>query len=268
MAPALLALLLFATAPAAARPASERYTFGYLVQIVGLFDLRMEGSIDLSPEGYVMNMSLRTEGVAEVAARYRMKARSEGLHASPVTAKAHESEVQSRFIERRTAKVIWNADGTASAEMVPPPKQDGREPVRPEMTRGAVDPLSALLAALLKPEPAAACSGRTAVFDGRRRYDTLPKALGQDNIEPRAAGAYRGPALHCELYIERIGGYSAKDFAKRRPEEPGFEVWFARRPDLNILLPVKVFADTRYGETVASLTRLERNGQPIDLQAR
>ena len=152
--------------------------------------------------------------------------------------------------------------------MVPPPKQDGREPVTPEMTRGAVDPLSALLAALLKPDPATACSGRTPVFDGRRRYDTLPKVLGQANIEPRQAGAYRGPALHCELYIERIAGYSAKDFAKRRPEEPGFEVWFARLPGFPILLPVKVFADTRYGETVAMLTRLEKDGQAINLQAR
>ena len=268
MAPALLALVLLAAAPAAARPGPERYTFGYLVQIVGLFDLRMEGSIDLSPEGYVMAMNLKTEGMAEFAARYRMKARSEGSYASPVAAKAHESEVQSRFIERRTAKVHWNADGTASSEMVPPPKQDGREPVQPEMTRGAVDPLSALLVALLKPEPSAACSGRTAVYDGRRRYDLLPKLLGREAVEPRQAGAYRGPALHCELYVERIAGYSEKDFAKRRPEEPGFEVWFAARPDLTILMPVKVFADTRYGDTVATLTRLEKNGQPVDLQAR
>lgn len=255
--------------PGLARAAApERYTFGYLVQIVGLFELRMEGSIDLSPEGYVMAMNLRTEGLAELAARYRMSARSEGSHASPVVAKTHESEVQSRFIDRRTAKVRWHADGTATAEMVPPPKQDGRKVVSPEMTRGAVDPLSALLSAMLKPEPSAACSGRIPVFDGRRRYDLLPKALGQEIIEPRQAGAFRGRALHCELYVERIAGYSAEDYAHRRPEEPGFEVWFARRPDFTILLPVKVFADTRYGETVASLIRLEKDGQPVDLQAR
>ncbi len=249
--------------------APERYSFGYLVQFVGLFDLKMEGAIELTPDRYVITMDVRTEGMADSLTRYRMAARSEGAHGSPVAALAHESRVTSRFIDPRTAKVRWDAAGIAHAEMVPPPKKDGRDPVRPEMTRGAIDPLSALLAAILRPSAAEACSAHIPVFDGRRRYDLYPKATGTEKIEPRIAGAFRGEALHCVLYVDRIAGYSAKyDTATRGPDEPGFEVWFARRSDVDILLPAKVYADTRYGEVVATLARLEKDGRPIDLQAR
>jgi hypothetical protein len=265
-----LAALLLCLMPYGAQAAGpDRYTFGYLVQFVGMFDLKMEGSIELTPDRYVINMDLRTEGLADSLTRYRMTARSEGTHASPITAVAHESKVSSRFIDPRTAQVRWDASGIAHAEMVPPPKKDGRAPVLPEMTRGAIDPLSALLAAILRPSAAEACGAPIPVFDGRRRYDLYPKPTGMAKIEPRTAGAFAGEALHCVLYVDRIAGYSSKyDTSVRGPDEPGFEVWFAQRPGVDILLPAKIYADTRYGEVIAMLARLEKNGQPIALQVR
>jgi hypothetical protein len=186
-----------------------------------------------------------------------------------VLAAAHQSKVTSRFIDPRTAKVRWGADGIAHAEMDPPPKKDGRDPVDPAITRGAIDPLSALLAAILRPTTADACSQPIQVFDGRRRYDLLPKPGGTERLAPPVAGAFAGEALHCVLHVDRIAGYSKKyDTATRGPDEPGFEVWLARRADLGILLPAKIYADTRYGEVVATLARLEKDGQRVDLQAR
>lgn len=264
-----LAALSLCLMPGLAHAAAERYSFGYLVQFIGLFDLKMEGAIELTADRYVITMDLRTEGMADSLARYRMAARSEGTHASPVAALVHESRVTARFVDPRTAKVRWDPSGIARAEMVPPPKKEDRDPVQPDMTRGAVDPLSALLAAILHSTAADACSRPIQVFDGRRRYDLLPKPGGTEEIEPRVAGAFAGEALHCVLYVDRIAGYSKKfDTATRGPDEPGFEVWFARRPGLDILLPAKVYADTRYGEVVATLARLEKDGRPIDLQAR
>jgi hypothetical protein len=153
--------------------------------------------------------------------------------------------------------------------MEPPAKKDGRKAVSRELTRHTLDPMSALLAGLLQPSTEAACSGRTPVFDGRRRYDLMPKPVGSEHLPPPRAGAFTGVALHCEIYVERIAGYSKKaDTSARKAGEPEFEVWFAKMPEIGLLLPAKVYADTRYGEVVATLARLEKDGRPVDLQAR
>lgn len=257
-----LALLL----PVAALGAERRVAFEYDVRAVGLFDMTLAGEAEFLADRYAVGMRLATTGMGDVMARFRMQARSEGVIASPPMPRKHVQGSESRLYDRRTVSIRYDDTGLPSTEVTPPITKDDRDPVQPEQARGAVDLLSALARSIQAASPVEACQGRIPVFDGRRRYDLVPEAMGTERLEPPSSGSFAGTALRCAMKQVRIAGFKKTDKDGRTGETLSFTVWLAQPAGWPVVMPVRIETESGYGRVISHIAKAEVDGAPLALQ--
>jgi len=138
--------------------------------------------------------------------------------------------------------------------------------VKPEDKKGTFDPLSAVIhiTSGVGADPANPCGVKTAVYDGRRRYDVnmtkvKPITIAMDN------GLYKGPALLCTIEYKQISGYKAR--VLKDANFPAINAWVGIFPSKesgrSFAIPLRVWANSQYGVIAAVATTLKIDGQPV-----
>jgi hypothetical protein len=236
--------------------AAERTAFrlGYDVYASGLKVLAVTAEVKLEEGRYRIATDARTEGLLGSLFSWRNGSTSEGrITAGGPVPDRHGSEGEWRGRPRRVA--IEYDGGAVSAEVEPRAEEDEREPVPPELARGTLDPLSAMLAVMT----GATCTATVPVFDGRRRYDLDVRDAGAQAVQPTGYGAFAGTARLCEVRSRMIAGRRIGE----RDREPGQE-----RPPGRMLVapvldgappvPVRVDVEAPFGSFIMHLTGAER----------
>lgn len=93
------------------------------------------------------------------------------------------------------------------------PEYTFRQPVSVEQSESAIDPLAALVALAFTPVPEGEepCERRAPVMDGRRRFDLVMKADGQEYVRKNGPGRFKGDTYKCRLFQEKVAGYKEND---------------------------------------------------------
>ncbi|MGB0920830.1 MAG: DUF3108 domain-containing protein [Alphaproteobacteria bacterium] len=157
---------------------------------------------------------------------------------------------------KRDSQVHFTEGSPAKVVAVPAYKDDDRPPVPLEEQVGTVDPLSAALFSATFADGENVCAGTIKIFDGRRRYNLHLSYVGEEVLTTRHQERYSGPAARCEVVFEQLKGFQPDGAGprKRKSYDPA-TVWIARfgAPDggADVLMPVKVVADTSWGAAVA-----------------
>jgi hypothetical protein len=138
--------------------------------------------------------------------------------------------------DRYRLAMRYDAPGAAPALDAEPPLRERSYDATPDALRGALDPLSAAVAACL-PSPEDAVGDRTvAVYDARRRVDV--------RVGPARPA---GDRLRAEAEVVRVAGFKQKHL--RRPPFP-ITIQWDRRDGLATL--ARVDGATPYGTAVIS----------------
>ncbi len=167
-------------------------------------------------------------------------------------------------VEGGGASDAGEAPGAPPEVSAEPPSDEDDRDVVPEAARlGTVDPVSAIYGLVLDSEDG--CSGRRAVFDGRRRYDIVAQDRGEGTVPPSSYAVYDGPARLCRLTIEKVEGFWTKYDMKRRYPDT-VDVWLAKVARDLPALPVRLEAETLIGALRVHLTDVQR-GRAADLPA-
>ncbi len=127
--------------------------------------------------------------------------------------------------------------------------------VKPDDIKNTLDPLSAV---------AFIFSGITApVFDGRRRYDIEMTRIKDLDIR-LDNGLYQSKAVQCDVRYRQLAGFRPK-VLKDNESFPLIHAWFIRVPSgvtgRDYTLPVRVWADTKYGTLTMLAASLKVDGQ-------
>lgn len=241
----------------------ELYFGGFSVGALNLIT-RMDGN------QYSMESDMGTRGLLDVFLNgfARLEARGE-IENGVLKPSYYRAASGSGGKVERDAQVYF-AEGTpARVEAVPSYAEDDRPYVPMEEQVGAVDPLSAALFSATFRDGDDVCAGTIKIFDGRRRYNLHLSYVGDEQLTARGKGRYEGPAMRCEAVFEQLKGFQEDGSGprKRRAYDPA-TVWVARFPapdgGADVLMPVKVVAETSWGNAVAhgrniQIRKLDKN---------
>lgn len=252
------ALVLLAPAAVAASlepPAAAR--FGYTGYMGGIKVGYATIDVSLGQERYAAKLSMETGGLAGMFVDWQHGSSAYGAAtpngAAPFTADAYlNSSIwrgENRYVE------VGFADGVAEIDKAAPhPVEDeGRPAVDANMRRGVLDPLSAILALGRALEETGVCTADFGVFDGRRRYQFVVTDSGDRELERNSYAPFGGVARRCDFEFKRVAGFKND---KKGPPTKG-RAYFRSTADGAPLMPIQVFADSKYGATILHLRTVE-----------
>jgi hypothetical protein len=158
---------------------------------------------------------------------------------------------------RRTRKVrIEHSSGGLAFQSEPAPKVGGgRVPLTPDVIKGSLDPIGALVIAA-KPgtQGTAVCNRSVPVFDGWSRYDVMFAPKGE---RPITLQGYTGAAVVCAARLKNVAGH--------KPQDKTSLYWEANR-DLEarlipigtsgLYVPAGLSIKTQYGQLEITLRRI------------
>lgn len=230
----IMAAAALAAAGIAGTAQAEAFSAVYDVFLGGLRGGELRLSVERDGETYAAAASLRAAGLAAWLFPGKATAHAAGEWRSAAPA-PDSFDAEGDFAgARQTVAMAFASDGSLALAADPPLRPRSYD-ADPSALDGALDPLSAAVAALAPAPAAKVCDRTIAVFDSRRRFDL---ALGAAKAE--------GDRIRCEGTFQRVAGYKAKHM--KRPPDP-FTVWW--RVEDGVATFERAQAPTAFGHAVA-----------------
>ncbi len=196
----------------------------------------------------------RAGGYAGQVYDWSFAARSEGLaQGRRLSPKRFDGENLSA-LDRRPVQIAYAADGTPAPRFDPPRAEDANLQPRPAQAKGTLDPASAIVALVRTVAATGSCAAALAVYDGRRRFDLIARAGGEELIEPLPRSLYAGPAQRCELQLNQL------DAGPERLPSQG-TAWIAEVAGARV--PVRLELTTALGIVTVDLVRATAGPSPL-----
>ncbi len=239
--------------------AAERGILDYKVYFGGFAVVVLEFDLARTAQDYRIMTKVRTIGLVDKLFPWTLSAYSRGRTAGAEIRPEATGQTSAWRGRERLIDVRYDDGRPIVARMVPTPDQDEREPVSDDDIRGTIDPASAVLSMSLAAEAGRGCTGRLAVFDGRRRYDLIAERIGVEQIHRfgRAGRALR--ALKCRVTMVRRAGFrKITNHDVSEPDRRSGTVWLAAVDAAMPPVPVRIEVDTRWGLMIAHLTGVRR----------
>jgi Protein of unknown function (DUF3108) len=137
--------------------------------------------------------------------------------------------------------------------------------VKAEDQKNTLDPLSAvtLIASGVGSDAVNPCAISMPVFDGRRLY-TITMTKVKDTDIKMDNGLYAGKAVQCQIRYKPLAGMKPR-VLKAGEDFPVINAWIVRYPSSiagrAFAVPVRVWADTRYGQLSVVANSVKIDGQ-------
>ena len=237
--------------------AAEGFALTYDVYTGGLRAIRFDFEVDLTDPGYETRIRLQTSGIVGALFNWSLEASSRGdWDDGEITPEKYRSANVWRSRQRKVA-IDYAEDGQRTVTSEPPYGEDDIKRVDPGLIPGAVDPTTAVTALVLTSAIQGDCRPRTAVYDGRRRYDANMEALPPRDLKSSAATPFAGRVEGCRLTFERIAGFKPD---RKRLQDLEVAIWLA---DIGVepgRVPVRLELSTPWGAGFAHLVRARTVG--------
>lgn len=238
----LLAALLVTLGARAEEPSQKLHFVAYAT---GLRVLDIGAAFDLDPDGYRIDMTVRTVGLfgALVDGDSHAVARGvwRGAAAIPVF---YDSRGRWRGENRQTT--IDYVDGQPVIRALLPTNDREREPVAPALQANTLDSLSAMAVLVRLVAVNGRCDGAARVFDGRRLSEITVHTVGQQELPPTGRSSFTGQALRCEFDGRLLAGFRYEDDRARAARPQHGVAWLAAMAPGGPMLPVRIQFATRF----------------------
>lgn len=241
-------------------------TLGMTLYAAGLNLGKVDMDAKFIGEKYQVVSNLETSGVVNVFWKSQIQATSTGkLTKTAMQPGVYDSFYTGHKANHQEVKLTYENGYPAHLYANPTYPLTGYE-VKPEEKKNTYDPLSAVIhiASGVGADANNPCGVKTAVFDGRRRYDVnlskvKPVDIKMDN------GLYKGPGLLCTIEYKQVSGYKPR--VLHDTNFPSINAWFAVLPSKeagrSFVVPLRVWANTQYGVIAAVTTTLKIDGQAV-----
>ena len=137
--------------------------------------------------------------------------------------------------------------------------------VKADDQKNTLDPLSALtfIVSGVAADAGNPCSLTAPVFDGRRRYNIEMSKVKDTDIK-MDNGLYAGKAVLCQIRYRALGGMRPGVLRRSNESFPAINAWIVTYPGAaghSFAVPVRVWADTQYGQLSVVADSIKIDGQ-------
>lgn len=281
--PILAVLTLLAATPALApalaqdgQPQPGDLRLGYAVYVGGLHMLDATAHLGMAPDRYRIGLQAATDGFLGRVADWRTDVLATGRLGQGALPKPDlYRSVGAWRSQPRNTTLTYDADGVPALTVAEPKPEDDREPVPDSLRPHTLDPLSAMVAALVSVAAGKDCGVTVPVYDGRQRYDLSFLPRGDEVLQASDLSSFAGPAKACGLdYKPLAGRWKEQDSRRDRDERQGrsgrggdVTFWLAPPRPGAPPVPVKMQADSPLGPVLVHLARVEIVGRQADATA-
>jgi len=157
-------------------------------------------------------------------------------------------------LDRRPVTIAYSMDGTPATRFDPPRAEDAGLQPGPAQARGTLDPASALIALVRTVAATGSCTTALPVYDGRRRFDLIARAAGEELVEPLPRSLYGGPAQRCDFQLKQL------DASRERLPSQG-TAWMAEVA--GAMVPVRLELTTALGIVTVDLVQAAAKPSPL-----
>lgn len=246
----------------------------YRIYVGGVEVLEAEATLAVSDDRYEIAILARTGGFIGRMFSWESKSQSVGAVGREGLSPLRHTQVSTFREKPRSVTLTYDRQGAVTAQVLPPPEEDDREPVPAALLQSTFDPLSAVLNALVAVGRGEGCTRTMPVFDGRRRYDMMLYDAGQRQVARSRYSIYSGQAQECRITYRPVAGYNRRpsgpswlrDSGQRDgiiADRPPVDLWVAQVVPDGPPLPVRVETDSAFGSVVIHLTAITpRNATP------
>jgi len=155
-------------------------------------------------------------------------------------------------------EMSFGSDGATVTRIEPPPDEDGRDRIPPELLKNTLDLASAVLSISRSMKTKGGCNHRLPVFDGRHRYDLVLNQLERAEMVRSSYSPFHGAVVICRAEIDRIKGFKPRDWSDDdEGRDRSVVVSIGTVFDDVSPMPVRVDFETRFGAVIAHLVRAE-----------
>ncbi|MDW8443190.1 MAG: DUF3108 domain-containing protein [Acetobacteraceae bacterium] len=194
-----LALLLFGLS--APTRANEAVFASYTVYFSGFRVVELDASLALAADRYRALARLRTAGLLAAFVRGEQVSEVEG-RVTPATALGLSPDryaLEGRWRDRvRRVALRWHGTTPEVLALVPANEEE-REPVPPELQRGTVDTMSALVALIARVSASGRCDGAAGSVRRAEAQRLHRRHRGRGDARPASLGALRRPGAEVPL---------------------------------------------------------------------
>lgn len=156
-----------------------------------------------------------------------------------------------------SVKLGFSKDRISNVSLVPPiPDAEDIVPVERKHLKGALDPLSAVMALTRPVGNDGPCERVIPVFDGKQRFDLRLSYRRQDIVREAKQSGQPGVAIVCAVRYVPIAGYSPSE-VEQMAENDGIEVSLRPVPSANLFVPHEIRIPTIAGAVTLSSARVE-----------
>lgn len=226
---------------------------------------------------YDMSLVARTRGLLEKLVPWEGSFSSKGwtLGKNKFTPELHQSTMNWRE-DTEIKNYNYKKDGTfVSLEVIENGKQKEEKPVEPEVYQDSTDALTAALEVLAHYNETGTCSGRSEVFDGKRRFAQEFKDQGEEFLTSSEYNIFEGKARACTVEVTPINGeWASKPRGWLSIQEQGRAkgtmptVWIAQLEEGAPAVPVKIRVKTDYGTFFIHLSEYQNDTTKVVAQKR
>ena len=235
--------------------AGDGFRLSYDVYKSGFRALSLDFDLALGDGTYRTDARLESAGIIGWLFEWRLDAVSAG-HLREAMVRPRRHRFANHWRGRvRSVEIAYEKGVPSDVRAEPPYGDDAARAVSADMLPGTVDPMSAATAIVLENAAGPLCRPKTAVYDGRRRYDAELTPLGAKTLKASNFAAYAGPAEGCHLSFQRIAGFKPGD---ERMNKMSIDMWLADVGTGIGKVPVRLELNTPWGTGFAHLVRARR----------
>ena len=209
--------------------------------------------------------TLQTSGVINAFWQSEIQATSSGkLGAKNFMPTLYDSFYTGRAGKKQEVSLTYE-DGAPPRLYADPVYSTTGFEVKPDDAKNTLDPLSAItfIFSGLAAQAGNVCALTAPVFDGRRRYDIEITKVREVDVR-LDSGLYQGKGVQCDARYRQIAGFRPR-VLKQNEQFPVIHAWFVTLPSAvagrDYSVPVRIWADTKYGVLAMLATSLKVDGQ-------
>ncbi len=257
----LVALLIMASPVAeAAKLISKEGRFSYSGYIGGLKIGTASVDVAMDDSKYAVELKMKTGGVIGWFVEWLHRSSAFGLVQDqgnfPLSPNAYRNQSVWEEKERLLEIIFFSGNAKILLANPHPIDDERREPIPEEKRQNTVDPLTALIGVSRMIEEKGTCKSTFDIFDGRRLFQLRIEDKGIVKTSKNRFAPFGGDARRCDFALKQTAGF--KRLKEEKPNKGSF--YFRHVNDHSVIMPIKVKAESNYGDLIIHLRNVESIG--------